>query len=79
MIIMRGEYEELSCPFCDKGKIACLHIPSVFSVRQTGRNSLGSGKSIKKSSELWLINSGCSICGKTKEEVEKELRNKNEI
>jgi hypothetical protein len=35
---MRGNYEELSCPFCDKGRIRCWHIPSSWSEkRQTLR------------------------------------------
>lgn len=75
---MRGSYEELSCPFCDKGKIKCWFIPSSFSIKKV---HVGSNTSLssKKSSEIWLIKSGCSICGKLQEEVEKELKRKNVI
>lgn len=76
---MRGQYEELSCPFCDKGIISCLYFPSVASEKRSGRSSLGSGRSVKKSSDLWLVQSGCNVCGKSKEEVENELRKKDII
>ena len=76
---MAGQYEELSCPFCDKGRIACLYFPSVWGEKRTGRSSLGSGKSISKSTEQWIVQSGCSECGKSAEEVEKELRRKEII
>ena len=76
---MPGQYEELSCPFCDKGRISCLYFPSAWGEKRTGRSSLGSGKSITKSSETWLIQSGCSVCGKSQEEVEAELKKKNII
>lgn len=75
----RIECEELTCPFCDKGKIICGHIPSVWGEKSSGRSSLGSGKKVTKSSEEWLIKSGCSVCGKSQEEVEKELKDKNII
>lgn len=71
---MRGQYEELACPFCDKGRIACLYFPGIWGEKRTGRSSLGSGKSITKSSEQWVIQSGCSVCGKSQDEVEKRLR-----
>ena len=71
---MRGEPLELACPFCDKGKIQCWYIPGAVQEKHSGRSSLGSGKSIKKSSDVWLIQSGCSVCGKSREEVEKKLR-----
>ena len=75
---MRGEPVELSCPFCDKGRIQCWYIPGAWSERHTGRSSLGKGKSAKRSSDVWLIKSGCSICGRLQEEVERKLR-KNKI
>lgn len=78
-LVMVGQYEELPCPFCDKGKISCLYFPSAWSVKSTGRGALGKGRSVSKSSETWLIKTGCSACGKTADEVEKELRKKNVI
>jgi len=76
---MRGEYQELSCPFCDKGKIQAWHIPSVWMEKRSGRSSLGKGKKVIRSSDVWLIKSGCSNCGKCPEEVEKKLRELNII
>ena len=76
---MRGEPVELACPFCDKGKIQCWYIPGAIQERRTGRSSLGSGKAVTKSSDFWLIQSGCSVCGKSLEEVEKKLGEENII
>jgi hypothetical protein len=75
---MRLEYEELSCPFCDNGRVSTQHLPSTYSVKRT---MVGSNrKNIPhKSSEVWLIQSGCSKCGKSKEEVEKQLKEKGII
>jgi len=76
---MRGQYEELSCPFCDKGRIQCWYIPSAWSVKAKRTKTLPGGGSVSKSAEVWLIQSGCSVCGKPQEEVEKELRKKGTI
>lgn len=75
---MRGQYEELSCPFCDKGKIQAWYIPGAISVRQN-RSRVLKGSQKVKSSDVWMIQSGCSICGKSSDEVEKELKKKNII
>ncbi len=70
----RIQYEELACPFCDKGRIGCLYFPGVWGEKHTGRSSLGSGKSIRKSSDQWIVQIGCSACGKTQDEVERKLK-----
>ena len=76
---MAGQYEVLSCPFCDKGQITCLYFPSVMTEKRSVTATFG-GKSKKKlTSEIWLIQSGCSNCGKNQEEVEKELKRKDII
>jgi len=74
MVVMRGQYEELSCPFCDKGRIQAWYIPGAVSVKKSGSRALPGKFSKRKSSDIWLIKSGCSICGKSQEEVEKKLR-----
>jgi hypothetical protein len=76
---MRGEPLELNCPFCDKGKIQVWYIPSVWGEKHSGRSSLGSGRKVTKTSDVWLIRSGCSICGKPQEEVETKLKEDNII
>lgn len=72
---MRGEYIKLSCPFCDEGKIEAWHIPGTQQERRTGRSSLGKGKAVTKSSDVWIIKSGCNQCSKNQEEVEKKVKN----
>jgi len=76
---MPGQYEELACPFCDKGKISCLYFPSVKSQKTRSTSALGKVTHFTKSQDIWLIQSGCSVCGKSKEEVEKKLRKNNII
>jgi hypothetical protein len=76
---MRGQYEELGCPFCDKGKIQCWYIPGAWSHKMKRTKTLPGSGSVSKSSDVWLIQSGCLKCGKSVEEVEKELRNKGTI
>jgi len=76
---MRGQYEELSCPFCDKGRISCLYFPSAWSQKAKTTKTLPGHGTLKKSAEVWLIQSGCSICGKSQQEVEKELIKKGTI
>jgi len=71
---MRGRYEELSCPFCDKGKIQAWYIPGAWTIKRRKTASLPGTKAVKKSADVWIIKSGCSICGKSQEEVEKKLR-----
>lgn len=76
---MAGQYEILPCPFCGNGEINCMYFPGAWSEKHSGRNSLGSGKYVNKSSEVWIIKSGCNNCGKSQEEVEVELKKKNVI
>jgi len=75
---MRGQYEELACPFCDKGKIQAWYIPSSFSVKQQ-RSRVLKGNQKRKNPEVWMIQSSCPICNKSQEEVEKKLKELNII
>jgi hypothetical protein len=75
---MRGQYEELSCPFCDKGRIQAWYIPSSYSIKQQ-RSRVLRGNQKQKNPEIWLIKSGCNICGKSQGEVEKKFREQNII
>ncbi|MHA1677556.1 MAG: hypothetical protein ACTSW3_02115 [Promethearchaeota archaeon] len=76
---MPGQYEVLLCPFCEKGEIQCLYFPSVWSVKRKSTKTLPGSGTISKSKEEWIIQSGCPVCGKSAEEVEKELKRKNII
>ncbi|MBU5537608.1 MAG: hypothetical protein KQA38_03550 [Candidatus Aenigmarchaeota archaeon] len=71
---MRGQYEELSCPFCDKGKIQCWYIPGAISIKRSGARSLPGKFSKTKSSDVWIVKSGCNVCGKSLEEIEQKLK-----
>jgi len=76
---MRGEYEELTCPFCEKGKITALHFPSVKQEKRSITATFGSRKLISKSKDIWIIQSGCNVCGKSKEDIERELKKRGVI
>lgn len=76
---MRGEYEELSCPFCDKGKVKAWHIPSFWQERRSVTATFGSRRALKRTQDIWNIQSGCSVCGKSQEEVEKEFKRQSII
>jgi len=73
---MRGQYEELACPFCSEGIIKCWFIPGVMQEKRHVTATFGARKERKRSSDIWLIQSGCDKCGKSSEEVEKELKRK---
>ncbi|MEM5882974.1 MAG: hypothetical protein QXQ77_01895 [Candidatus Aenigmatarchaeota archaeon] len=75
---MRGEYTELTCPFCDKGRIQAWYIPGAVSVKRGSCRGLPKFTR-HKSPDVWIIKSGCDVCGKSQEEVEKELRRKGII
>lgn len=76
---MPSQYEILPCPFCDKGQIQCLYFPSVTSERRRVSATFGAKKDRTRTSEAWIIQSGCSACGKSEDEVEKELKKKGVI
>jgi len=74
MRVYGKQYEQLACPFCQKGVIICIYIPSAVSVKRNVTASLPGIGSISRSKEIWIIQSGCDNCGKTREGVERELR-----
>lgn len=73
------QYDILKCPFCDKGDISCMWYPAATSVKRSSSSSLPGSKNFHKSKEEWIIQSGCSVCRKSNEEVEKELKRKGII
>jgi hypothetical protein len=70
---MAGQYEILKCPFCDKGDISCLYFKGQYSMKKTMAAHTSKNVPVKNS-DVWIIQSGCQICGKSKEDVEKKLR-----
>lgn len=69
---------ELSCPFCDRGKIEVWYIPSYIKIRRIS-GSFGKGHAFSKSADIWIVKSGCPVCGKSPNEVERELKRKRII
>lgn len=67
-------YDMECCPFCQRYGIEVFKRRGSWTVKSTGRNSLGGGKSAHKSADVFLIQSGCHLCGKTREEVEAWFR-----
>jgi len=61
------------------GKGRCLYFPNAVSFKRNVATSLSGLGSLQKSKEVWIIQSGCAKCGKSKEKVEKELRNNGVI
>jgi len=68
------EYDVLECPFCGKNTISIVRFPSVLQEKRQVTATFGARKERKKSKEIIIFQSGCSNCGKTKEEVEKWYR-----
>lgn len=67
----RKEIQIWDCPFCGKNTIQILYFPS--SARPYKTTWSGSKPGWKISKEQALIQSRCSNCGKTIEEVERKL------
>jgi hypothetical protein len=61
---VRGEPVELSCPYCDKGRIQCWYIPNITSEKRYKTATFGVKKDKIKSPDIWLIKSGYDLCGK---------------
>lgn len=73
---MFKEIQIWDCPFCGKNTIQILYFPS--SARPYKTTWGGSKPGYKVSKEQIIVQSGCKECGKSQEEVEKELfRNKS--
>jgi uncharacterized protein YbaR (Trm112 family) len=77
-LVMFKQYEILACPFCNKGEIQCLYYPESYTVRKV-QSGKGKSSTVRKSSSQWIIQSGCNLCGKNLESIEKELKCKNVI
>jgi len=68
---MLKETQIWDCPFCGKSTIQVMYFPK--SARPEKTSWGGSRAWMKVSKETIIVQSGCSSCGKTQEEVEKEL------
>ncbi|MGI0086810.1 MAG: hypothetical protein ACREBI_02470 [Nitrosotalea sp.] len=68
------QYEILACSFCKKGQISCIWFPSAISIKRNITASLPGKGSVSKSRNIWIVKSGCSECGKSQDEVEKQFQ-----
>lgn len=66
--------EELNCPFCKGGKIL-VTIMSAYFVDKTSRIAGKSKKVPTFRPERIEVNSGCSQCGKSKNEIKEAIKN----
>ena len=71
---MRGDYEELLCPICKKGKVTLIHIPPVISIRTSRTASLPGNKTFRKSLDIWIVKSSCSECKASAAAIEDRLK-----
>ncbi len=71
MTNMPKEEQIWECPFCKKATIRVMYFPRTARPVKTSWG--GSRPWMQVSGEVVIIQSGCSNCGKTKEEVKKEL------
>lgn len=67
------QVKEIPCPFCKDGIVKAHHRPSVRSFR-TSRSAAGAKSVPCRTTEKWNVLSGCSKCGKTKQEIVKALK-----
>ena len=70
------EEQTWDCPFCGSNTIRIVFFPRT-AIAKKG-NWGGSRAWMQVSKERYQVLSGCSNCGKTKEEVEKALNEKKE-
>ena len=74
---MGREIIEITCPFCNKGKI---QIYQQGSVKKYVSGPYGGGKrKVFQSEDRIIVASNCSICGKSDKEIQKKLEEKKEV
>jgi len=66
-------YEVLGCPFCKEGAICLRVFGGAWQEKNTGRSSLGKGKSVSKSKIDFIVEADCPKCGEDAEKIEKEF------
>ena len=68
------QYEVRDCSFCGESTISVIHFPKSVSVKRSRTASLPGSKGFHVNRDVYLVQSGCSKCGKSSEEVEKKLK-----
>ena len=71
--VMRN-YDIWDCPFCGNNTISVIHFPKSVSVKKAKTASLPGSKGFHQNPDIYVIESGCSSCGKESFEVERKLK-----
>ncbi len=69
-----GQYEIWDCPFCGANTVSVIRFPKSVSVKRARTASLPGGSEFHVNPDVYLVQTGCSKCGKPQEEVEKEFK-----
>lgn len=67
-------YEVWDCPFCGANAVSVIRFPKNVSIKSARIASLPGGSGFHKNPDVYLVQSGCSKCDKTSDEVEKKLK-----
>lgn len=73
---MLKQTEIWNCPFCGKNTIQIIYFPKSM---KTERGTWGGSKAkISMTNEKIIIQSGCSVCGKSKKEIDEYMNKRKE-
>jgi hypothetical protein len=70
------EIRNVECPFCKKDAVKAIYYPPVLQMKKSRSAAAGTKTKFYHTKEGWEIISGCSNCGKSKEEIIKALKEK---
>jgi hypothetical protein len=70
------EIGNIECPFCKKEAVKAIYYPLVLQMKKSRSAAAATKTKFYHTKEKWEIISGCSNCGKSKEEIIKALREK---
>lgn len=68
----RHDETEIECPFCGKGKIRMFHQEGYMQARKSSISNKSSF-SYHRVGDSYIVQNGCSECGKSVKEVQKAL------
>ena len=75
--IRTQEIRNLECPFCKKEVVKAVYYPPVLQMRKSRSAAAGTKTRFYHTKERLEIISGCSNCGRSKEDVVKALKEMN--
>jgi hypothetical protein len=74
--IRTQEIRNIECPFCKKEAVKAIYYPPVLQMKKSRSAAAGTKTKFYHTKEKLEIISGCSNCGKSKEEIIKALKGK---